>query len=211
MPFDSNELSVFIAALVVAVGLWVLLRHTPLGLRMRAVVDRADLAQTRGVNDRTTSRSAWVIGMMLAAIAGVVGAPIIGSLDSSAFVAIDIRCRGGRGPRRAAVDPVGVRSAGCSSASPRTWCSGTHDFAKDITGFNSAVPFVLLLVGLVVMARDRSRRGGSAADEVPPPDYLADLPLVAPRAALDPRGRVPDRATCWSSPTTSGWASSPPD
>src|SRR5439155_446266 len=47
----------------------------------------------------------------------------------------------------------------------------------DISGFNSAVPFVLLLLGLVVMARERSRRGGSAADEAPPPDYLADLPL----------------------------------
>ena len=39
------------------------------------------------------------------------------------------------------------------------------------------MPFILLLVGLIVMARDRRRRGGSAADEQPPPDYLADLPL----------------------------------
>ena len=55
---------------------------------MRAVVDRADLARTRGVNERTTSRYAWVIGMMLAALAGVVGAPIVGSLDSGGFIAI---------------------------------------------------------------------------------------------------------------------------
>ena len=26
------------------------------------------------------------------------------------------------------------------------------------------------------MARERSRRGGSTADEAPPPDYLSDLP-----------------------------------
>ena len=32
----------------------------------RAVVDRSDLANTRGINERTTSRYAWVIGMMLA-------------------------------------------------------------------------------------------------------------------------------------------------
>ena len=37
--------SVFVTAVVVAVGLWLLMRHTPLGLQMRAVVDRADLAE----------------------------------------------------------------------------------------------------------------------------------------------------------------------
>ena len=45
VPFDSNQLVVFVSAVVVAVGLWLLLRHTPLGLQMRAVVDRADLAE----------------------------------------------------------------------------------------------------------------------------------------------------------------------
>ena len=142
---------------------------------MRAVVDRADLAQTRGVNDRTTSRWAWVIGMMLAAIAGVVGAPIIGSLNSSAFVAIEFVAA-------AAAVLGGLRSiplaflGGLLLGVAQNLVFGYADFAKDITGFNSAVPFVLLLIGLVVMARDRRRRGGSAAEEVPPPDYLADLP-----------------------------------
>ena len=65
---------------------------------------------------------------------------------------------------------------GCSSASPRTSWSATSTSRKDISGFNSAVPFILLLFGLVVMARERSRRGGSTADEAPPPDYLSDLP-----------------------------------
>ena len=88
VPFDSNQLSVFIAAVVVAILLWLLLRHTPLGLQMRAVVDRSDLANMRGISERTTSRYAWVIGMMLAAVAGVVGAPIIGSLGLDAFVNI---------------------------------------------------------------------------------------------------------------------------
>jgi len=37
---DSDQLIVFIAAVACAIGLWLLLRHTMLGLRMRAVVDR---------------------------------------------------------------------------------------------------------------------------------------------------------------------------
>ena len=87
----------------------VLLRHTPLGLQMRAVVDRADLASTRGINERTTSRYAWVIGMMLAALAGVVGAPVIGSLGPAAVHRDHVRRRGGRGARRVALGAVGVR------------------------------------------------------------------------------------------------------
>ena len=52
---DTNQIAVFVAALVAAVALWLLLRHTRLGLRMRAVVDRRDLAQTRGIDaDRTS-------------------------------------------------------------------------------------------------------------------------------------------------------------
>jgi ABC-type branched-subunit amino acid transport system ATPase component/ABC-type branched-subunit amino acid transport system permease subunit len=34
----------------------------------------------------------------------------------------------------------------------------------------------VLLIGLVLIARDRSRRGGSTAEEVPPPDYLEGVP-----------------------------------
>src|SRR4051812_47328066 len=83
VPFDSNQLIVLIAAAVVAVALWYLLRRTALGLQMRAVVDRASLARTRGVDEAMTSRYAWVIGMMLAALAGVIGAPIFGSINAN--------------------------------------------------------------------------------------------------------------------------------
>jgi ABC-type branched-subunit amino acid transport system ATPase component/branched-subunit amino acid ABC-type transport system permease component len=176
IPFDSNQLSIFIAAAVCAVALWFLLRHTPLGLQMRAVVDRADLARTRGVSDRTTSRWAWIIGTMLAAVAGVVGAPIIGQLNIGSFVTITFVAS-------AAAVLGGLRSiplafvGGLLLGVLENWVIGYVGFAKNVTGLNSSVPFILLLVGLVFMARDKTRRGGSTADEAPPPDYLADLPL----------------------------------
>jgi ABC-type branched-subunit amino acid transport system ATPase component/branched-subunit amino acid ABC-type transport system permease component len=176
IPFDSNELSIFIAAVVCAVLLWLLLRHTPLGLQMRAVVDRSDLARTRGISERTTSRWAWVIGTMLAAVAGVVGAPIIGQLNISSFVTITFVAS-------AAAVLGGLRSIPIAFAGGlllgvlENLVVGYVGFAKDIVGLNSSVPFILLLVGLVFMARDRTRRGGSTADEAPPPDYLADIPL----------------------------------
>src|SRR4051812_27087838 len=88
VPLDSNQLIVFLAAAGCAVGLWFLLRRTSLGLRMRAVVDRPDLARTRGIDERSTSRWAWVIGMVLAGLAGVVGSPIFGALSINVFVAV---------------------------------------------------------------------------------------------------------------------------
>ena len=182
VPFNSNELAILVTAALVAVGLWLLLSHTSLGLQMRAVVDRADLASTRGINERTTSRWAWVIGMMLAALAGVVGAPIIGSLGQAGFLAITFVAA-------AAAVLGGLRSVPLAFAgglllgvlqnlvAGYATTGSIFEFAADIPGFRSSVPFIVLLVGLIIMARDRRRRGGSAAEEKPPPDYLADLPL----------------------------------
>jgi ABC-type branched-subunit amino acid transport system ATPase component/branched-subunit amino acid ABC-type transport system permease component len=185
IPFDSNQLIVFVTAAVCAFGLWVLLRHTPLGLRMRAVVDRPDLAVTRGVDERMTSRYAWVIGMVLAGLAGVVGAPVLGTLNPSVYIAVVFVAS-------AAAVLGGLRSIPLAFAGglllgiAQNLVFGYATFAKDIRGFNASVPFVLLLAGLVVITRDRTRRGGSATEDVPPPDYLADLPpwrRAAPWAA----------------------------
>src|SRR4029077_19530269 len=49
-------------------------------------------------------------------------------------------------------------------------------FASDIPGFNSTVPFLLLIGGLLLMAKTRARVAGSISAEPPPPDYQRDLP-----------------------------------
>jgi urea transport system permease protein len=63
----------FILALAVAavVGLSLLLKATPLGRRIRAVVQNRDLAETVGVSTRSTDRLTFFIGSGLAGIAGV--------------------------------------------------------------------------------------------------------------------------------------------
>lgn len=175
VPFDSNQLIVLIVAMLVAFGLWFLLRRTPLGLQMRAVVDRASLARTRGVDEAKTSRYAWVIGMMLAALAGVVGAPIFGSINANVYITVVFVAAAAAVAGRLRSIPLAF-AGGMLLGVAQNLVFSYATFAKDIQGFNSSVPFVLLLAGLVVMARDRSRRGGSTADETPPPDYLAALP-----------------------------------
>jgi urea transport system permease protein len=64
---------VFILVLAVAtvVGLSVLLKTTPLGRRIRGVVQNRDLAETVGISTRNTDRLTFFIGSGLAGIAGV--------------------------------------------------------------------------------------------------------------------------------------------
>ncbi|HEY2565188.1 MAG TPA: ATP-binding cassette domain-containing protein [Acidimicrobiales bacterium] len=174
IPITSNELVVVIAAAVCAVGLWFLMRRTSLGLQMRAVVDRHSLARIRGVDDAKTSRYAWVIGNVLAALAGVVAAPIIGAISTSGYITIMIVAS-------AAAVIGGLRSI------PLTFIGGlalgifqnlVAGYVKvDIAGFADSVPIVVLIIALLILARDRSRLGGSAADDVPPLEYLTLLPM----------------------------------
>ncbi|MBO0511719.1 ABC transporter permease subunit, partial [Streptomyces beijiangensis] len=50
--------------------------------------------------------------------------------------------------------------------------AGYASFADGITGFRTAVPFLILFAGLLIMTR-RQRAAGTAAVDAPPVDYLA--------------------------------------
>jgi ABC-type branched-subunit amino acid transport system ATPase component/branched-subunit amino acid ABC-type transport system permease component len=172
---NSDQLVVLIVAVIVAVVLWFLMRRTSLGLRMRAVVDRHQLAQLRGVSPRTTSALAWVIGTTVCALAGVVGAPLLGSLIPDTFTLFVFIAS-------AAAVVGGLRSIPLAFAGgliigiSRNLVPGyLESVSRKIQGFGDAIPFLILFIGLIVMSRDRSRVAGSAADVVPPADYARDL------------------------------------
>jgi ABC-type branched-subunit amino acid transport system ATPase component/branched-subunit amino acid ABC-type transport system permease component len=175
VTLDSNRIAVFVTAAIVAVLLWVLLRRTRLGLQMRAVVDRPQLASMRGVDDARTSAAAWIIGTMLAGLAGVVGAPVLNNLTPEQFnivmfIAIAAAVLGGL--RSVPLAFAGGLLLGMLENLVARYAT----FADDIQGFGSSVPFVLLLVGLLVMSRDRTRRGGTITSAPPPIDWTDDLP-----------------------------------
>jgi ABC-type branched-subunit amino acid transport system ATPase component/branched-subunit amino acid ABC-type transport system permease component len=161
---DSNQLALLLVAVVCAVGLWVLMRHMHVGLRMRAVVDSASLARLRGIDSGSTSRLAWMIGCTLAGLAGVFGAPVLGSLSANSYVSVQFVAS-------AAAVLGGLRSiplaalGGVLLGVAQNLVFGYATFASDIQGFNTSVPFVFLLAGLVVMNRDRRRSGGTASDD----------------------------------------------
>jgi branched-subunit amino acid ABC-type transport system permease component/ABC-type branched-subunit amino acid transport system ATPase component len=173
--FDSDQLIVALVALIMAVGLWWLLKHTSIGLKMRALVDRPDLATARGVDRSRTSGFAWVLGTTLAGLAGVAGAPIFNQLTPATYLFVLLAAT-------AAAVLGGFRSVplaalgGLVIGAVQSLVAGYANFAQSIPGFSDAAPFVLLFVGLAFWGRERGRRAGTAAEDVPPPDYLALRP-----------------------------------
>jgi branched-chain amino acid transport system permease protein len=62
-------------AVVVALALWSLFRFTRVGVSMRAVVDDPSLASLTGARTNRIAGFAWIVGFMLAGLAGILLAP----------------------------------------------------------------------------------------------------------------------------------------
>ncbi len=169
---DTDQLAVFAAAAVAAFVLWFIVRRTRVGLEMRAVVDRESLASLRGINRRRTSATAWILSMLLAGVGGVLIAPlfqlnpdfitliVFGSLSAavlSGLRSIPIAFLGGL-----ALGVVQDLVAGYGD-------SFLPHFLNTLSGFRSAIPFLLTLV-LVFLVRE------PPADEAPQRDHRAGLP-----------------------------------
>lgn len=71
VPITYDRIFQVVVAAAVAFGLRFLLFGTPLGARMRAVVDDPELARLHGVRSRTVARLSWMIGFGLAALGGI--------------------------------------------------------------------------------------------------------------------------------------------
>ena len=173
---DSNQAIVLGVAIVVALGLWVLLRRTALGLRMRASVEKPALAQARGVDTARTSRTSWALGFLLAGLAGVAGAPLFtltpASYTTVLFVAATAAVFGFL--RSIPLAFAGGLLLGVA----QSLFAGYATFAESITGFATSIPFVFLLIALLVMNRERGRVAAQVADVALPPDHHHDLSVV---------------------------------
>ncbi|WBB61275.1 ATP-binding cassette domain-containing protein [Streptomyces sp. WMMC500] len=176
LTLDSDQVTTFAFAAVAAVALWAVMRHTPLGLRMRATVDRRNLATLRGIDADAASAQAWMLSSTLAALAGVLAIPVLG-VDASAFTLLLFASATAAVFGRLQSIPV-TFAAGLALGVVQNLVVGYAGFAEDITGLRSAIPALLLFAGLLVFNRSRERLAGSIAEDTPPPDYLADVPRL---------------------------------
>ncbi|MFJ5137607.1 ATP-binding cassette domain-containing protein [Streptomyces sp. NPDC088707] len=167
---DSDQLITWIATALAAAGLWVLMRHTRLGLRLRAAVDDRALTELRGISADRLSSTAWMLSSGLAGLAGVLATPLLGLSAHDYTLFLFVSATAAVLGRFASVPLAFVGGLGLGVL--QNLVAGYASFAEGITGFRTAVPFLILFAGLVVLVR-RRRAAGTAAADPPPGEYLA--------------------------------------
>ena len=181
---STDQLAVFVAAAIAALVLWFVIRRTRVGLQMRAVVDRESLASLRGVNPARTSAVAWILTMILAGLGGVLIAPLF-QLNDTLFTLVvfgslfAVVVSGTLWGFRAAL-PVAF-AGGLLLGVLQNLVAGYGDdilpsFLNKLSGFRSAIPFILVFVVLLLAGRGRGREAGSMADDAPLRDHREGLP-----------------------------------
>jgi len=156
---------VLVVAIVVAAGLALLLRATRFGVAMRAVVDDPELLAMAGASPARVAQAGWVLGAVLAAVAGVLIAPLLGQLDQvnlTLFVvngyaaAVLGRLRNLPTTFLAALG-VGLAEQYISDYLPSSF---TNNWLPDAT---LALPMVFLFLVLLVVPQDRLQVAGRTA------------------------------------------------
>ncbi|MFD5511197.1 ATP-binding cassette domain-containing protein [Streptomyces sp. NPDC127051] len=164
---DSDQLITWVVTAVVAVGLWVLMGHTRLGLQLRAAVDNRSLTELRGISADRLSSVAWMISSALAGLAGVLATPLLGLSAHDFTLFLFVSATAAVIGRFASV-PLAF-AGGLGLGVLQNLVAGYASFAEGITGFRTAVPFLILFGGLLVLAR-RGRTAGTAAGDTGGPD-----------------------------------------
>jgi branched-subunit amino acid ABC-type transport system permease component len=114
-----DQVIIVAIGLVLTTCLYVFLRRHRLGIAMRAVVDNPELVSLSQFSPGTIRRYAWVVGCVLATLAGVLIAPSL-SLDPTQLTLLVVQAFGAAAIGRFS-SWRGRTASSSSSCSPR-WC-----------------------------------------------------------------------------------------
>jgi branched-chain amino acid transport system permease protein len=187
VAINANQLVVLLGAAVVAAGLTVLIRFTPLGLSIRATVDSPRVAGISGINTSVVTASSWMLGTMLAGLAGVLLTPILGVADIQ-FTLLLVASLGAVVIARMTSLPLAFGGAlliGLAQEVSREWLPDSGVLAK---GFRPSIPFIVMLVFLLAyqgLQREQFEVDTRATSQ-DRPEAPAPPPLRGWRAALGP-------------------------
>ena len=153
-----HEIIAFLIAILIAVGIRFLFVRTRSGVAMRAVVDDPDLLQLNGGRPERLAMISWAGGAFLAALAGILIQPMIGSAMSASqltLLVIDAFAAAMFGRLRSLPRTfVGALIIGLSTTyvvayfpSKWTWSSS----------FRNSLPMIFLFIVLLILPQDRLR------------------------------------------------------
>jgi len=181
---SADELTTVVVTLVVVVALTVLFRSTALGLQMRAVVESPRMVQLAGVNADRVSTSAWVLSSFLAGLAGILLAPLFGSVDAITFTILIVAATAAAAFGRLSSLPLTL-AGGVVLGVAQQLLAGVLPLDSVLArGLRPSLPFLMLFLLLLFWPGLRQRQ--EAADPLsgvdPPPPALA-ISYADPRLA----------------------------
>lgn len=154
-------------AVAVAVGLRILLYRTRTGVEMRATVDDRALVGLTGADPRRANRIAWILGIELAAIGGILIAPLV-TLDAAQLSLLIVSAYTaaifGR-LRNLPMVFVGAVVVGLLES----YLTGYLPQNEYLPGLRLAAPALLLFVALLVFPHGRLRGRDRRVGAVPLP------------------------------------------
>jgi branched-chain amino acid transport system permease protein len=158
-PIPLHYFIVVALSVAVAFGLWILLAGTRIGIAMRAVVDDRNLARLNGENPAVASAVSWIVGCMLAALAGILLAPIL-ALDVARLTLLVISAYAvavvGR-LRSLPLTALGAAILGLT-LSYFDWGLGTMQHIPVwVQSIHDSLPIIMLFVVLLLLPQDRTR------------------------------------------------------
>jgi sulfate-transporting ATPase len=140
-----DRLLMLAIAIALTAGLWALSRHTALGLAVRANAENPTAVATLGWSPDALGTVTWGLGAGLAAIAGILLAPLIGiASDSMPLLVIPVLAAALVGRLTSFwMTLVGAMAIGIAQSEASQYLPG-------IQGVTVAVPFVIILVLLLI-------------------------------------------------------------
>lgn len=154
LRYPAYRVALIVAGLLVALGLWLVITRTRVGMLIRAGATNPDMVAALGVNVRRLFLVVFGFGAMLAGFAGVMAAPIFsvepGMGDNLLIVAFVVIIIGGAGSIRGAF--VAALLVGLVDTLGRTLVTDGLRLVMDASSANQIGPAIASMLIYVLMA-----------------------------------------------------------
>jgi branched-subunit amino acid ABC-type transport system permease component len=179
----ADGVATLVATLATVIVLTVLFQWTPIGLRMRAVVESHRLVELNGINAERVSRFSWLLSSVLAGMAGVLLAPLFSVVDSNVFTLLIVAasaCAVFAGLSSIPLALVGGIVLGALQQLLAHHLPLNSVLARNI---RPSMPFILLAVLLLVRPGLRHKDTTDPLSGVDPPPPALAVTYMDPRLA----------------------------
>jgi branched-chain amino acid transport system permease protein len=175
---DGNQLFTVAVTVGLVIVIGVVFRYTAVGLRMRAVVESSRLVQLAGVNSERVSGMAWILSSTVAALAGVLLAPLYGNVAVNNFNLVLVAAIAAAAIGGMASLPLTLAGGAVLGVGQQVLAGYLPLNSIFATGLRPSFPFLVLVA--VLLASPAIRRGRGFPDPLsacdpPPPSLAASL------------------------------------